>query len=178
MRRLFWGLGVLSLALSAHAQIYSYVDEQGNTVFTDQAPNTSQPVETVVLPPVNQIAAPAADFSLAPIAPTEDQKPFSVLKLTNVPTDEAIRANNGMVQLTASIEPPLSENQQLVFILDGKPAAPASQNLSITVGPLNRGEHHIQLHVVSPAGVIQSSAKETFYIQRVHLGNRQRPVPL
>ena len=176
MHRLFLGLGILSLTLSAHAQIYTYVDDQGNTVFSDQIPSTAQPVETVTLPPVNQIA-PVAELPVQPTEAVEDEQPFSVLKLTDVPTDEAIRANNGMVVLTASVEPALGQSQKLVFLLDGKPAAPAGKDLSITVGPLNRGEHHIQLQVVSPAGVIQSSAKETFFIQRVHLGNRQKPMP-
>ncbi|MDO8332845.1 MAG: DUF4124 domain-containing protein, partial [Pseudomonas sp.] len=87
---------LLALSLPAVAQIYSYTDASGNRVFTNEPPQGSN-AEIVQLPPTNTVSAQPTSNTNSNTAQDANamDAPFSVLQLTNLPTDEAMRANNG-----------------------------------------------------------------------------------
>jgi hypothetical protein len=109
-----------TLALPAAAQIYKYTDSNGNTVFTNQPPE-GQTTETVELPPTNtvmpQIPTPNSQAS----TPEQSQQPYKRLNLADLPSDEALRANNGTFSVGVDIEPSLRAGHSLRLILDGQP---------------------------------------------------------
>jgi hypothetical protein len=77
MRRLLACL-LLALSLPAIAEIFSYVDANGNTVFTNEPPPGSN-AQSVSLPPVNSMAAPPNSPSAEPQndSSAADQSPNS-----------------------------------------------------------------------------------------------------
>src|SRR5688500_512859 len=88
-------LMLLLIALPAAAQIYKYTDADGNTAYSNQPPEgvKAQPVE---LPPLNRVEPHAP--SAPPVEASRRDPPRSAyegLELTNLPTTEALRANNG-----------------------------------------------------------------------------------
>jgi len=85
---------LLALSLPATAQIYSYTDANGNTVYTNQPPEGID-AKTIDLPPTNSVAAqPVSTPSTATDSPVAGNA-YRVLQLTDIPDDEAMRANNG-----------------------------------------------------------------------------------
>lgn len=159
---------LLGLAMPAGAQIYKYTDAQGNTVFTDNPPK-GQAAESVELPPTNSVEMQA------PSPPAEDSSPsattaapYTTLQLTDVPTDEAMRANNGTFSVGVQIEPRLGGAHRLRLLLDGQPHGQASNVPRLQLNNVERGEHSLAVEVLNGEQSIQQSATVTFSIQRVN----------
>jgi hypothetical protein len=160
---------LLALSLPATAQIYSYTDANGNRVFTNEPPQGSD-AQLVQLPPTNTVAAqPINPSNIA--APTNNSMnaPFSVLQLTGLPTEEAMRANNGTFSVGVTTMPDLSASQQLQLILDGQPYGSPSSNPPLQLTELARGDHSLAVQVLSGGSVVQKSSAVTFTVQRVAL---------
>ncbi|MHA6492151.1 DUF4124 domain-containing protein [Pseudomonas borbori] len=169
---------LLSLAIPAAAQIYKYTDANGNTVFTNQPPEGTD-AQSVELPQTNtvemQVPSPAPTSSEAP---DETTPPYQVLRLTNIPDDEALRANNGTFTVGVEIQPRLASAHRLRLLLDGKPYGQPSNVTQLQLVNLDRGEHSLAVEVLSGERSIQQSATETFTVQRVHTGSPAlRPPP-
>lgn len=159
---------LLSLALQATAQIYKYTDANGNTVFTDQPPE-GQATQNVELPVTNSVTMPVPTTPNNP-APSEPNNvaPYSTLQLTGLPTDEALRANNGSFSVGVAIEPRLAGSHRLRLLLDGKPYGQPSNVPRLQITNADRGEHSLAVEVLSGEQSIQQSATVTFTVQRVN----------
>jgi hypothetical protein len=169
---------LLSLALPASAQIYKYTDANGNTVFTDQPPE-GQATQSVELRETNSVPMPAPSPP-APTAPAaaDIAAPYSVLQLTGIPNDEAMRANNGTFSVGVDIQPRLAVSHRLRLLLDGKPYGQPSNVPRLQVSNIDRGEHSIAVEVLSGEQSIQQSATATFTVQRVNTSSPAlRPPP-
>lgn len=165
---------LLAMALPASAQIYKYTDANGNTVFTNQPPDGIA-AESVELPPTNTVEMQTPN--LLPATPSNEQKtqaPYSVLSLTGIPDEEAIRANNGTFIVGVNIQPRLQPGHRLRLILDGQPYGQASNVPSLQLTNLDRGEHSLAVAVLAGEQVIQQSATETFTVQRISLNSPAR----
>jgi hypothetical protein len=166
---------LLALALPASAQIYKYTDANGNTVFTNQPPDGT-PAESVELPPTNTVEMQTP--SLPPATPSSEQKSkalYSVLRLTGIPDDAAMRANNGTFSVGVDIQPRLQAGHQLRLILDGQPYGQASNVPRLQLTNIDRGEHSLAVAVVAGDTIIQQSMTETFTVQRISLNSPARP---
>lgn len=174
-------LSLLALFSTATlAEIYRYTDADGNTVFTDQPPaSDAAPIE---LPPANtvEMKVPEAPPRTPESEPREGRAPYRLLSVGGIPDSEALRANSGVITLTAQLDPPLRRGHLLRFVFDGEPAAGASTATTLQLRDVSRGEHSVQLEILGNGRVIQRSAIEHFTVQRVHLGSpalRNRPAP-
>jgi hypothetical protein len=164
-------------ALPVAAQIYKYTDANGNPAYSNQPPQgvKAQPVE---LPPLNSIEAPKRP---APAAPSQipinapDQPPYAQLALTDVPTDEALRANGGSFTVGVQMGPRLGADDLLQLILDGQPYGQPSNVPRLQLVDIDRGEHSLAVQVLRGDTAIQQSATLTFTVQRVSLNSPARP---
>lgn len=169
---------LLSLALPASAQIYKYTDAQGNTVFTDQPPE-GQAAQSIELTPTNSV-----DMQVPSLPPVDAQPsnsaapPYKALQLTDMPTDEAIRANNGSFSVGVQIEPRLAPGHLLRLLLDGEPHGQPSNVPRLQLSNVSRGEHSLAVEVLSGGQSVQVSPTVTFTVQRVHTSSPAlRPPP-
>jgi hypothetical protein len=169
---------LLGLALPAAAQIYKYTDANGNTVFTNQPPDGTA-AESVSLPPTNTVEMQAPSAPAAGSEPTAQAKaPYSVLSLTGIPDDEAMRANNGTFSVGVDIQPRLAAGHRLRLLLDGQPHGQASNVPRLQLVNVDRGEHSLAVEVLSGDRAIQQSASVTFTVQRVNTSSPAlRPPP-
>jgi hypothetical protein len=171
---------LIALSLPASAQIYSYTDANGNRVFTNEPPQGSA-AEAVKLNPTNTISGqPSSSTSSNNATPADNgtSAPFSELKLTGLPSDEAMRSNNGSFSVGVSSTPVLSANQQVQLILDGQAYGQPSSTPPLQLSNLPRGEHSLAVQVLSGGKPIQQSDAVTFTVQRVNTQSpAQRPKP-
>jgi hypothetical protein len=169
---------LLGLALPASAQIYKYTDAKGNTVFTDQPPE-GQAAESVQLPETNSVNMQVP--SLPPTDNTDDEPPvapYSLLQVTGLPSDEAMRANNGTFSVSIQIEPRLAAGHRLRLLLDGQPYGQASNVPMLQLTNVDRGEHSLAVEVLSGEQSIQQSEPVNFTVQRVNTSSPAlRPPP-
>jgi hypothetical protein len=168
---------LLSLALPASAQIYKYIDAQGNAVFTDQPPE-GKASQSIELPPTNSIdmQAPSPPPTDTP-ANSSAAPPYKTLQLTDIPTD-AIRANDGNFSVGVQIEPRLAPGHRLRLLLDGEPHGQPSNVPRLQLNNVARGEHSLAVEVLSGEKSLQVSPTVTFTVQRVHTSSPAlRPPP-
>lgn len=162
---------LLLCALPAAAQIYKYTDAEGNTAYSNQPPQ-GRSSQTVELPPLNSVEPlrKPVPVTLPSTAVQVPQTQYSQLELTGLPTDEALRANNGTFDVGVAIVPRLRSGDRLRLVLDGEPYGQPSNVPRLQLVNVDRGEHGLAVQVVdSQEAVIQESATVTFTVQRVHL---------
>ncbi|MBB2496787.1 DUF4124 domain-containing protein [Aquipseudomonas ullengensis] len=174
--RLITACLLCTLALPAAAQIYKYTDANGNTVFTNQAPE-GQDAETVNLPPTNTVEAQQPTRPVETSKPAQAQSAYTVLQLTDLPSDEALRANNGTFSVGVKLEPKLKPGHLLRLILDGQPYGQPSNVPRLQLVNIDRGEHSLAVEVLSGQQQIQQSASVTFTVQRISTNSPARPKP-
>jgi hypothetical protein len=164
---------LLLVTLPAVAQIYKYTDANGNPAYSNQPPNGT-PSETVDLPPLKIVNTKKPNVqNAAPTTPPQQNQAtatYSVLALTDLPTDEALRANNGTFTVGVAIQPHLQSGHLLQLVIDGKSYGQISNVPRLQVVNLERGEHSMAVRVVSGTQVIQQSETLTATVQRVHVG--------
>ncbi|UVL14569.1 DUF4124 domain-containing protein [Pseudomonas atacamensis] len=160
---------LLLIALPAAAQIYKYTDANGNTAYSNQPPDgvQAQPVE---LPPLNRVEPQAPSAPEAPTAeqPQPPRNAYEILELAGLPTDEALRANNGTFTVNVLIKPRLQPPHQLRLLLDDQPYGQPSNVPVLQLINIDRGEHRLAVQVIDGQTVIQQSPPAVFTVQRVH----------
>ena len=159
---------LLSLTLPVSAQIYQYKDANGNTVYTNQPPQ-GQDAEQVQLPPTNSVEMSTPKTSESP-APIEEASGlhYSTLTLTDLPSDEALRANNGTFTVSVLIKPRLQPPHQLRLVLDDEPYGQPSNVPILQLVNVDRGEHRLAVQVIDGETIVQQSPPVAFTVQRVH----------
>ncbi len=177
--RLFTACLLCCLAFTTNAaQIYKYTDSNGNTVFTNQPPE-GQAAETVELPPTNSVQAQP------PVPPqsrteAEAQGPrYTTLELNDLPTEEALRANNGTFSVGVAIQPRLAPGHALRLLLDGQPYGQPSNVPRLQLTNVDRGDHTLAVEVLAGERQVQQSAPVAFTVQRISTNSpaRVKPTP-
>lgn len=161
---------LLLIALPAAAQIYKYTDAAGNTAYSNQPPDgvQAQPVE---LPPLNRVTPQPPVESATPTHNQTAQSPasaYEVLELSGLPSEEALRANNGTFTVSVMIKPRLQGTHLLRLLLDDQPYGQPSNVPILQLVNVDRGEHRLAVQVISGENVIQQSPTVTLTVQRVH----------
>lgn len=159
---------LLLIALPAAAQIYKYTDAAGNTAYSNQPPDGVQ-AQPVDLPPLNSVERQAPPVPTAE-ANNRQQPPsaYEVLELTNLPTTEALRANNGTFTVNVQIKPRLQGPHLFRLLLDDQPYGQPSNVPILQLVNIDRGEHSLAVQVIDGESIIQQSPTITFTVQRVH----------
>ncbi|MGC1333162.1 DUF4124 domain-containing protein [Pseudomonas sp.] len=161
---------LMLLALPAWAQIYKYTDAEGNTAYSNQPPQGTA-AQTVELPPLNSVQpqAPVAPMVPVPRQNDENQPLYRTLQLTDIPTEEALRANNGTFTVGVLIDPRLRQEHRLRLLLDGQPYGPPTNVPRLQLVSLDRGDHSLAVQVLLNDRVVQQSPTVTVTLQRFHL---------
>jgi hypothetical protein len=144
-------LSVMLCGPLAAEQIYRYVDEQGNTVFTDEPRPGAEPVE---LGPINTVNTPAPEPRRAP-ATTDGPRQgsaYRVLRLTGPPDESVLRQQSGF-SVALELEPSLQtrEGHQSALFLNGEEYARGTQT-SWQLQDLDRGSYAVQAAIIGPKG--------------------------
>jgi hypothetical protein len=161
--RLACGLLLVLPVWVAQAEVYRYIDKNGNQVFTDSPP---QGAEKVPQGPVMTMPFPKAATTRRPEA-EEVKKPVTtgayVVTLSAPEADSVFRRGEGEVPVAVSVSPALTEGQQLQVLLDGKKWDGGGIPLDET---LDRGTHIIEARVMNDKGGVLSSASVRFHVQQ------------
>ncbi len=145
--RLWITAALLCLASTAVAQLYKYVDENGNVIYSDVPP--SEAAEPVDLPPINviegvRVAPPASE-------PPTEQLPLTYSIRITEPQNEQTFQNTREFPVSVSIDPPLQAGHQVAISLDGVVRVRGNE-LSAVVTDVDRGEHRVTAAVVDASG--------------------------
>ena len=167
---------LLAAALPASAQIYSYTDANGNTAFTNEPPEgvDAQPVKLPVMNTMDPVENPTPPSESLPSA---SEQPYSQLEITDLPSEEALRDNNGTFTVRVKMQPTLMPGHSLQLLLDGKAYGQPSNVPLLQLREIDRGEHNLAVQVLHGDQVVQQSEPVTLNLQRTSTNNPARNKP-
>lgn len=173
MSKLFLTLALSVLIGPAQAEIYRYLDAEGNVTFSNQPPPGVKP-EPVELGPVNTLGGRGTSSPTAPS--TSDQAPedagYEQFAITQPENDTAVRNNAGNITISLDLSPKLKPSHEVYLYLDGVEVGHgAVTNFALT--NVDRGTHQVHAEVKDAKGkVLAKTPSVTFTLQRVHVGGR------
>lgn len=176
IRRGLFGL-LLAVALPATGEIYSYIDEQGNRVFTDRpggrAVEKVQPKPGNTMPAITTVR-PAPQRQAPPEKPAA---PYRQLEILQPAPDATIRDNAGTLVVTVLSEPALEPGHEYRLLLDGAVAA-TSPGATLGVDNVDRGTHQLTVQIVDGQGTpLAHSEPRVFHMMRTSLAQRRMARP-
>lgn len=181
MKRIYVAVVALCASL-AHAEVYKWVDEQGEIHFGDQPPSRES-AEKVKLPKAQVYRprpVPADEEGEA--SPEEQTAPFegyetvAILQPSNGGT---VRSNEQKVTVFISLKPDLQPGHKVSLLLDGSVIGAGAVNAPLDLTGVARGSHTLQVRVAGETGqILIESATVSFTLRQsgvAPFSNPQQP---
>lgn len=174
---------LLLFILPAQAEIYRWVDDNGNVVFSDephpQAEKVDLPPSTTYTPVEDEESSEI--LKLSPEEATgeeaveeQDAVPDYQLRIIAPANDESIWVNNGDVTVSMIVEPQLNAERgdRILLQLDGVAVGEPQASTTYQFNNLSRGTHSLTAQVVDSSGTtLTSSDTVTFHLHRASILN-------
>jgi hypothetical protein len=175
MRNLLLCLFLLSLP--AVAQVYTYIDAEGNRVFTDKPQQGD--AEAVQLAPSNSMPPPdLVKQAPAAVEPTKKPAGYQLLRILVPQPDATVRNNAGSLIVTATSEPALHPGHSYRLLLDGEVVGEAGRSPVFPLENIDRGTHKLAVEVIDGNGlIVERTPAQPFHMQRISLAQKRRINP-
>ena len=174
-----WLLIACLSALPASAEVFTYIDAQGNRVFTDQ-PGSGN-AKRVPLAPSNRMSANPTGAAPAAVEKTPKAKPllhYNMLRLLIPEPDATVRSTAGELIVTATSEPGLQRGHRYRLLLDGKPTGEPGPSPVFALTDIDRGTHNLSVEIVDAQGrTVERTANQPFHMQRISLAQKRQVKP-
>ena len=167
----FWTLNSLMLglvSLTASAQIYKSVDENGVVTFSDVPPAVSSGKTSIVVQPNVTNSMPGLSPSVtSPDAVMIDESAARSVSIASPLNNATIPMGAGTFDVTAELGAPLAEDELLALYLDDELVDDPQVSAVWTLTYVIRGPHTLQVRRLSRAGeTISQSEKITIFVLR------------
>ena len=176
-----WLLGaLLSLtALAASAEVYTYVDAQGNRVYTDQ-PGSGN-AKRVQVAPSNRMSAHPTGAAPMTNAKKTEAKPlfhYDMLRVLVPEPDATVRSSAGELIVSITNEPGLQRGHRYRLLLDGEPTAEPGPSPVFALSNVDRGSHHLSVEILDEHGrTVERTANQPFHMLRISLAQKRQVKP-
>ena len=173
------GALLLCAAQLGSAAVYTYIDANGERVFTDKPPK-NQRTEIIHIAPPNQIAPPPA--MKPPPVYQADPEPlavqYQVLRILVPEPNATLRANDRQLIVTVSSEPALLAGHHYRLILDGEPVGDPSRSPVFPLSEIDRGTHQLAVEIINEKGaVLERTPSQPFHLRQITLNDKRRVRP-
>jgi hypothetical protein len=170
---------LLSLAsLPTLADVYTYIDANGNRVFTDQPHKNAKRLD---IKPSNSMTGspPARTVKANPVAPAVDPIfRYQLLRILTPEPDAAISSPSGDLIVTVSSEPPLQPEHLYRLLLDGQAIGEPSRSPVFALHNIDRGTHQVSVEIFDKWGrVLEKTPNQPFHLQRMTLAQKRKANP-
>lgn len=173
-----WLLIACLLALPASAEVFTYVDAQGNRVFTDQ-PKPGN-AKRVPLAPSNRMSAPAIPPALATTNKPEKKPQFryDMLRILVPEPDATVRSTAGEIIVSVTSEPGLQRGHRYRLLLDGQPTAEPGLSPVFPLTDIDRGTHQLSVEILDEQGrTVERTANQPMHMLRMSLAQKRKVKP-
>ncbi len=172
-------LWLVVIAASAHAAVYTYVDANGNRVFTDQP---RKGAERVPMPARTAPTAPATvtlpRTSKVPVSNKTATMRYQMLRILGPLPDTAVREEDGSLIVTLTSEPALQPNHRYRLLLDGEVAQAPGRSPVFALSNVDRGTHSLAAEIIDQDDhVIERTPAQPVHLQRISLIQKRRVHP-
>jgi len=150
--------------IESGADIYRWVDAQGNVEFSDQPREGAKKIEvrdpaTISMPKMSKLPPPKTTKTKAQTAL------YDTLKITFPQNNTAFHSGNGEVTVMMEVNPPLYPNHSLRINLDGAIAG-TTKDSYLRLNNVDRGTHALKLDIIDNSSVVKDGPTVTFTIHR------------
>lgn len=168
---IYWPLlgSLLLLTHPAQAEMYKWIDEEGNVSYSDQpqhkdarklVPPSDNTLPAMTIPPKAQAA---------PVAPDEPETSYSSIQITSPEHDQAIRSNAGNISVSLSTEPALNlaQGHSISLLLDHQLVSENITTDQASLQNIDRGTHQLRAVIKNKQGkTLKQSDTITFHLHR------------
>jgi hypothetical protein len=174
-----WLLIACLIALPVTAEVFTYVDAQGNRVYTDQ-PGSGN-AKRVPLATSNRMSAnPTGAAPLIASQKTEDKPLFhyDMLRVLVPEPDATVRSNAGELIVSVTNEPGLQRGHRYRLLLDGQPTAEPGLSPVFALSNIDRGSHNLSVEILDEQGrIVERTANQPFQMLRISLAQKRKVKP-
>jgi hypothetical protein len=156
--------------------VYKYVDENGNTVFTDEPRKGAEVLDVQPIPTIPAIPVPERTSKPVP------QNAFRYNKILIVSPEDQHNYINEVepIVVQVALSPALRSDDRVQLMLNGAPKGSPSSSPQFTLDSLERGEYNVSVKILDKDGnALGSSPAIQFFIKRhsVNMPTRPKPTP-
>lgn len=167
---------LLLTSLPAFAGVYTYLDADGNRVFTDKPRSAN--AQRVELAPANSASLPAPPPAAPPALPAALLPAYQLLRITLPEPDATIRDNEGNLLVTLESDPGLLAGHRYRLLLDGRVHGAPARSPVFTLDNLDRGTHQLAAEIVDAEGrIVERTPSQPFHLRRTTLADKRRVKP-
>lgn len=174
-----WLLIACLIALPVTAEVFTYVDAQGNRVYTDQ-PGSGN-AKRVPLATSNRMSAnPSGAAPVTATQKTEDKPLFhyDMLRVLVPEPDATVRSNAGELIVSVTNEPGLQRGHRYRLLLDGQPTAEPGVSPVFALSNIDRGRHNLSVEILDELGrTVERTANQPFQMLRISLAQKRKVKP-
>lgn len=170
MRKLLTLILLFLLALPCGAEMYKWVDDEGNVSYGDH-PAPGQKKQIIKPIPISTYSSGYRKSETTTVN-NKTKKPketrYTQLTIAQPQDDAAIRSNSGQLTVTLNTTPALDfkAGHIIELILNGSKVA-TSDSSSITLANLDRGTHTLSAYIIDKTGkVLITAPSSTFHLLR------------
>lgn len=175
MRNLLF-CSLMLLALPALAQVYTYIDGEGNRVFTDKP--KSGDAERIELAPSNSMPTVGSQPAPEVVAPPEPGLRYNVLRILVPQPDATIRDSAGNLIASVNSEPGLFPGHSYRLLLDGKQVGEPGSSPVFPLENIDRGTHQLAVEIIDQQGrIIERTPTQPLHMLRISLEQKRMVTP-
>lgn len=162
---LFLTLSLSLCSTLASAEVYRWINADGNVVYGDDPPKKSGATR-VELPTLTV----ADSYKAAPVKSTTkteaSETEYTSFKIATPATGDTLRANDGAVGFSVELQPALKPGDAITLYLDGKQVG-TGETTSFSLTDIPRGEHTVFALVSNKQGeVVKNTEGVKFNVLR------------
>ena len=168
---------LFSVSQTVMAQVYTYIDANGNRVFTDQPHHNAKKVE---IAPTNRVDQPTKAPSRASKAKPAASPIFhyQLLRILAPEPDSTIRDIEGNLNVTVSNDPELQPDHLYRLLLDSKPYGEPTRSPVFPLTNIDRGTHQLSVEIIDQYGrVLERTPNQPFHLVRISLAQKRLAQP-
>lgn len=174
-----WLLAACLIALSASAEVFTYIDAQGNRVFTDQ-PGSGN-ARRVPLATSNRMSANPTGAAPVIAEKRTETKPlfrYDMLRVLVPEPDATIRSSAGELIVSITSEPGLQRGHRYRLLLDGQPTAEPGPSPVFALSNIDRGSHNLSVEILDEHDrIVERTANQPFHMLRISLAQKRQVKP-
>ncbi len=164
-------------ALPASADVFTYIDAQGNRVFTDQP--KSGGAKAVPLAPSNRMSTTqTTPISTAKKPEKKPQLRYDLLRILSPEPDATVRSTAGEIIVSVTSEPGLQSGHRYRLLLDDRPVGEPGPSPVFALSNIDRGTHQLSMEILDEQGqTVERTANQPFHMQRMSLAQKRKVKP-
>ena len=175
--RIFW-LILCLCAQSVHAEVFTYIDAQGNRVYTDQPRGNAKRVPVATSNRMSANPTAAVPISTAKKVAEQPLFHYDMLRILIPEPDATLRSSAGEVIVSVTSEPGLQQGHRYRLLLDGQATGEPGLSPVFPLSNIDRGSHNLSVEILDEQGrTVERTANQPFHMLRISLAQKRKGKP-